>query len=217
MALREEGPVVLADGSDATNGGAPGDSTILLAEMLRQQVDKVTFLTVVDPDAVGKALEAGIGSDVTVDLGGKRDYLNSQPVRVTGRVTRASDGRFRIVGGSHHATNVEMGRTVVLQVGSIHIVVSEKLSPGHDPIVYRHIGLDPNDAHIVVVKCVVGHMQAYASIMKKTIWTDCPGATPSNLLRLTHHRAPRPLFPLDPEIHWEASVVGRGGSAAVGS
>ncbi len=217
MAVRAEGPIVLADGADATNGGAPGDSTILLAEMLRQQVDKTTLLTVVDPDAVAKALEAGIGSDVTVDLGGKRDYLNSKPVRVSGRVTHASDGRFRIVGGSHHAIAVDMGRTVVLQVGSIHIVVSEKLNPGHDPLVYRHIGLEPKDAHLIVVKCVVGHMLAYAPIMKKTIWTDCAGATPSNLLRLAHKRAPRPLFPLDADMQWNAAVSSKGGSAFAGS
>ena len=90
-----------------------------------------------------------------------------------------------------------MGRTVALQVGSIHSVVSAKLNPGHDPLVYRHIGLEPKDAQIVVVKCVVGHMKSYAGIMKKTIWTDCPGATPSNLTRLKHRLVPRPLFPLD--------------------
>lgn len=100
---------------------------------------------------------------------------------MTGRVTRVSDGRFKIVGGYHLSTPVNMGRTVALQVGSIHSVVSAKLNPGHDPLVYRHIGLEPKDAQIVVVKCVVGHMKSYAGIMKKTIWTDCPGATPSNL------------------------------------
>lgn len=211
-ALREPGPIVIADGADATNGGAPGDSTVLLKEMLKQRVEAPAFLTVVDPEAVARALEAGIGNAVTVDLGGKRDPANSTPVRITAVVTRASDGKFRIVGGSHHATPVDMGRTVVLRAGAIHIVVSEKLNPGHDPLVYRHIGLEPADAQMVVVKCVVGHMKAYASIMKKTIWTDTPGPTPSNLLRLAHRRAPRPLFPLDRDMEWRAALsAGSGG------
>ena len=54
MALQEDGPIVIADGADATNGGAPGDSTILLAEMLRQKVHKTTYTTMVDPEAVEK-------------------------------------------------------------------------------------------------------------------------------------------------------------------
>ena len=182
-ALREEGPIVIADGSDATNGGAPGDSTVLLAEFLRQKVDKPTYLTVVDPEAVSKALQAGMGQEVTVELGGKHDR-SEKPVRLTGQVIRVSDGKFRILGGSHHAITVNMGRTIVLQSGQLYIVVSEKLNPGHDPLVYRHIGLEPKDAHIIVVKCTVGHMNAYAPIMKKTIWIDTPGATPSNLSAL---------------------------------
>jgi microcystin degradation protein MlrC len=207
-ALLEEGPIVIADGSDATNGGASGDSTVLLAEFVRQKVDKPTYLTVVDPEAVGRALQAGIGQEVTVDLGGKYDR-NEKPVQLTGKVIRASDGKFRILGGSHHAIAVDMGRTVVLQAGKLYIVVSEKLNPGHDPLVYRHIGLEPKDAHIVVVKCVVGHMNAYASIMKKTIWIDTPGATPSNLLRLKHQRVPLPLFPINSEMEWKANRTAR--------
>ncbi|MCI0621809.1 MAG: M81 family metallopeptidase [Acidobacteria bacterium] len=203
MAVQQEGPIVLADGSDATNGGAPGDSTILLEEMLKQKVDVTTYMTMVDPEAVEKALAAGIGKEVTVNLGGKQDTYG-KPVRLTARVIRTSDGKFRIVGGSHHATSVNMGRTVLLQAGRIHLVVSERLNPGHDPLVYRHIGLEPKDAHIVVVKCVVGHMHAYAPIMKKTIWIDSPGATPSNLSRLNYQRVPRPLFPLDSDMAWKA-------------
>ncbi|MCI0627081.1 MAG: M81 family metallopeptidase [Acidobacteria bacterium] len=206
MAIEEEGPIVIADGADATNGGAPGDSTILLKEMLKQRVDKTTFLTMVDPAAVQAALAVGVGNALTVDLGGKLDPANSSPVRLTGRVTACSDGKFKIVGGSHHAISVDMGRTVVLQAGKIHIVVSEKLNPGHDPLVYRHIGLEPKDAHIIVVKCVVGHMNAYSAIMKKTIWTDCPGATPSNLARLKHRYVQRPLYPLDPEMVWTPKI-----------
>jgi len=202
MALVEEGPVVIADGSDATNGGGPGDSTVLLAEFVLQKVDKPTYLTVVDPEAVNKALQAGIGQEVTVNLGGRYDR-SEKPVRLTGRVVRASDGKFRIPGGSHHAIAVDMGRTVLLQAGKLYIVVSERLSPGHDPLVYRHIGLEPKDAHIIVVKCVVGHMNAYAPIMKKTIWIDTPGATPSNLLRLKHRRVPLPLFPLNRQMEWK--------------
>ena len=201
MALLGEGPIVIADGSDATNGGGPGDSTVLLSEFVRQKVDKPTYTTVVDPVAVEGAMQAGIGCEVTVDLGGKYDR-SEPPVRLTGRVIRASDGKFRILGGSHHAIAVDMGRTIILQVDKLSIVVSEKLNPGHDPLVYRHIGLEPKEAHIIVVKCVVGHMNAYASIMKKTIWIDTPGATPSNLLRLNHQRVRHPLFPLNNEMEW---------------
>ena len=63
-AAAANGPVVIADGADATNGGSPGDSTCLLREMLAQDVTCPTYLTLVDPAAVAAATEVGAGGRI---------------------------------------------------------------------------------------------------------------------------------------------------------
>jgi len=196
----DDGPVVIADGSDSVNSGAPGDSTHLLRAMLGRPLGGPAFVTVVDPDAVEAALAAGIDKEVTLQVGGKRDRIFSQPVSVTGRVTRISNGRFTI--GGHLGSDIDMGRTVVLEAGDVRVVLSEQVGAGHDPMVYRHLGLEPTQAKIVVVKTPVGFRLAYSSISKAAILADCPGLSPSDLRILDFTRVPRPLFPLDDLSEW---------------
>ena len=198
----EGGLVVIADGSDSVNSGAPGDSTHLLRAMLGQSLGGPAFVTVVDPDAVEAALAAGIDKEITLQVRGKRDRIFSQPVSVAGRVTRISNGRFSI--GGHLGSNINMGRTVVLDTGNVKVVLSEQVGAGHDPMVYRHLGLEPTRAKIVVVKTPVGFRLAYGSIAKAEILADCPGLSPSDLRILDYTRAPRPLFPLDNLSAWSA-------------
>jgi microcystin degradation protein MlrC len=204
-AAAPQGPIVIADGADATNGGSPGDSTCLLREFLRQKITCTALLTMVDPDAVELAQQAGIGKSITVALGAKRSRKYHQPIEVTARVARFSDGRFNLRG--HIAMKVNMGRCVVLEIGSIKVVVSEFAGPGHDPEVFRHIGLEPRDAQIVVVKATVGHIDAYRDIMKENLPTECPGPSPSCLERLDYRRISRPMYPFDKGMRWSAETA----------
>jgi len=199
-AAHPRGPVVIADGADATNGGSPGDSTCLLREFLAQGITCPALLTMVDPEAVAVAYAAGLGAEIEVALGAKKSRRYHQPVTLRARVERFSDGRFQLQG--HIAQKVAMGRCAVLAVGSIRIVVSEFAGPGHDPEVYRHIGLEPREAQIVVVKATVGHMAAYREIMALNLPTECLGPSPSYLERLDYRHIPRPMFPFDAQAQY---------------
>jgi microcystin degradation protein MlrC len=203
-AAHPDGPVVLADGADATNGGSPGDSTCLLREMLAQRITCTALLTIVDPEAVRLAYAAGVGATVELKLGAKRSRRFHQPVRAPFQIARFSDGQFTI--GGHGAAKVNMGRCALLEIGTIKIVVSEFAGPGHDPAVFRQIGLEPREAQIVVVKATVGHMDVYRDIMKLNLPVECPGPSPSYLERLDYRRIPRSMFPFDPDMAWKASV-----------
>src|SRR5439155_163920 len=73
-ALAADGrPVVLADIADNTGGGAAGDTTEILRELLRVGARPATVACVWDADAVQACARAGVGATVTVDVGGKVD------------------------------------------------------------------------------------------------------------------------------------------------
>ena len=63
-----------------------------------------------------------------------------------------------------------MGRCALLRVGAIHIVVSEHSGPGHDPSVYRQIGLKSWVAQIVVVKYTVGNVNVFYPLNRYMSW-----------------------------------------------
>ena len=199
------GPVVLSDWSDATNSGAPGDGTAILKELLKHndELSGKAMITVTDPEAVDEAIRAGVGNEVTVEVGGKIDRVHSQPVEVTGRVKTISDGRFIVKGPMEKNFEANMKRTVVLEVGNIYIVVSESTGPAHDPSLYRSVGLEPRDAKVVVVKSPMGFRAAYEPFAKEIIIVHGPGAATPDLKSLNYKTIPRPIFPLDEDVSFE--------------
>ena len=99
-----------------------------------------------------------------------------------------------------------MGRTVLLDVGSIRMMVSELRGVGGaDPDAYRHFGVEPAEAQMAVVKMYF-NFAGFRPIMKGTIMADCPGLSGWDLRQFKWERAPRPVFPLDELPEWQATV-----------
>ncbi len=197
--------VVLVDGSDATVGGAPGDSTIVLQTLLEMEVPQPVYLPILDPEAVQKAVRIGCGHTVTLAVGGKRDNIFSKPVTVTGKVTHLTDGRAEIEGPVMHGVTIDMGRTAVIEAGNIHIVLTERNYPGHDPSLYRAAGLEPEQAKILVAKSAAHYRSNYAHITTHSVLADTMGLCTSNFARLPYKEVPRPLFPLDKDFEFVCS------------
>jgi len=199
----KEGPIVISDASDSVLSGAPGDGTCLLKEMLRQRITCTALLPMIDPQVVEAAIQAGPGSQIAVLVGGKLDPVFGEPVEVTGTVAGVAETGLTstLTWGA-----AEMGRTVLLDVGSIRMMVSELRGVGGaDPDAYRHFGVEPAEAQMAVVKMYF-NFAGFRPIMKGTIMADCPGLSGWDLRQFKWERAPRPVFPLDELPEWQATV-----------
>jgi microcystin degradation protein MlrC len=198
--LIEGGPVVLAESSDSTGSGSPGDSTGVLKYLVRAPLTGPAAIFLVDPASVAAAIKAGVGSSVTLKVGGSFDRKHSKPVRVRGTVKLISDGRW--VGrarGYNTGITTCMGRAVVLEVGEVQILMAERSSMTVDPELFRSHGIEPRYCKIVVVKSPNGFRAAYEPIAKAILLVDTPGVSTANLRTLPFLRVPRPIYPLDPE------------------
>ena len=143
----EESPVILADEGDNTAGGGPGDGTFLL-QSLKDANWPNAALFIRDADAVQDAMQAGIGQEVTLLVGGKIDRLHGEPVLCNGRVQLISDGRFI----STNRTRVDMGYSVVLECGETHIVLTEHPTSQYEPAYFRSVGIEPREKKIIIVQ-----------------------------------------------------------------
>jgi microcystin degradation protein MlrC len=188
------GPIVLADSSDGTAGGAEGDSTVLLRALLESPVLGPCLLLITDPEAAARCAAAGVGQEITLEVGGKLTPAFFQPVRVTGRVRTLSDGKFQM---KNPVLPADRGLTAVLQTGDLFIVLSQKPVYTWDEECYRSVGLFPREAKLVQVKSPGGFRPVYEPFAKAIVELDAPGPTDSNLKRLPFRRVTRPLFPLD--------------------
>lgn len=191
----ERGLVILSDTGDSVFGGASGDSTHILRELLRQGVTQTALVPIVDAEVVDQAISAGIGSTISAQLGGKLATAFHQPVPVTATVAAIGGGRIEaeVVG----MESFNMGRAVLLEAGAIKIVVSEHEGiGGNHPVVYRHFGLEPATAKIVVMK-TASNFQYYADMASTIIRVDTLGPTMSHLEQFPWQAVPRPIYPLD--------------------
>ncbi|MEP6534857.1 MAG: MlrC C-terminal domain-containing protein, partial [Bryobacteraceae bacterium] len=193
-----DGLVVLAESSDSTGSGSPGDSTGVLKYLVKAPLTRPAAIFLVDPGAVARAVEAGPGSTVTMKIGGALDRRNSKPVKVTAYVRLISDGRWIArARGYNTGITTHMGRSAVLEVGQVQILVAERSAMTVDPALFRSHGIEPEYCQIVVVKSPNGFRAAYEPLAKAIFLVDTPGVSTANLKKLPFRRVPRPIYPLD--------------------
>lgn len=201
----EGGPVVLAESSDSTGSGSPGDSTGVLKYLVKAPLTAPAAIFVVDPEAAARLCALGVGESTTLSIGGALDRKHSKPIKVTGRVRMISDGRWTARARGYN-TGIEtcMGRSVVLDVGQVRVLIAEKSAMTVDPELFRSHGIDPAWCKIVVVKSPNGFRAAYEPIARKVILVDTPGVSSANLGSFHWRTLTRPIYPLDRDTKYKA-------------
>jgi microcystin degradation protein MlrC len=192
----KEGPVILADVADNPGGGAPGDSTFILRELLRREAKNVGVAVIKDPEAVAEAIKVGVRGTLTTRIGGKTDSFHGEPLEVTGTVRTITDGIFVYKAG-RVGLRVDVGRTAVLDVDGVEIILTEKSHAPNDPEIFRRNGIEPTEKKILLLKSRGHFRAAYEPFSKEVIEVDAPGLTTPNLKWYKYKNVPRPIFPLD--------------------
>jgi microcystin degradation protein MlrC len=199
-AAAPEGPIVLMDVGDNIGGGSSADSTYLLAEAKRLGVR--SFLqTLYDPQAVLDCVEVGVGSKVTLQVGGKTDDLHGSPVTVTGTVRVLFDGLYEDPLPTHGGWRFfDGGLTAVLETTDDHTLVLTSKRSGNTSLEQHYsVGVRPEKFQVVVAKGVVSPRPAYWRIAKEIVLVNTPGVTTSDLTFFTYHRRRKPLYPFEPD------------------
>jgi len=170
----------------------------LLAEAVKQGA-KSWLQTVRDPEAIVVCLEAGIGSTVTLEIGGKTDSLHGDRVRMTGRITRISDGRFEDTGPVHAGWRFfDGGTTIVLETeeGPTVALVTTRVGNMSREQFYS-LGYRPEEFDIMVAKGVVSPRPAYQPIASEMISVNTPGITSGDMSTFEYMHVRKSLYPLD--------------------
>jgi microcystin degradation protein MlrC len=165
-------PIIIADTQDNPGGGGHGDTTGLLAELLRQGARDVAFGLINDREAAAACHAAGETARVTLDLGGRSDGV---PLRVTGVVERLSDGRFTLSGPMGKGNPADLGPTALLRVEGVRIVVVSRKMQCHDQSVMTHLGLEPARQRILAVKSSVHFRAHFQPIAEAVLVAAAPG------------------------------------------
>jgi microcystin degradation protein MlrC len=97
-------------------------------------------------------------------------------------------------------TKVRMGRTAVLDTGTMQIVVSEKRSEPYDLGVFTHCGIDPRRKKYVIIKSRQHFRAGFEPIAKHIVMCDGDGCTSSDLALFTYVNRRKPMYPFEPDL-----------------
>ena len=193
-------PIILADGADNPGGGGPCDGTTILQKFIKADVQDAVIAVIADPESVAQAVEAGVGNRIQLNVGGKTDTQHGAPVALIGYVKTLSDGKFILKGPMGRGTVGNMGRTAVIQVGGVEIILTERRIQPYDAEVLRSVGIEPQTRKLIALKSAVHFRADYTPIAHQILDVDTPGVHSPNLFNYDYQKLRRPIYPLDPTV-----------------
>jgi microcystin degradation protein MlrC len=196
------GPVLLIDHCDNCGSGGAQDVMMVVAEILRQELDAVAIAPIRDAASVAQMIAAGVGNEVTLHLGGKTDMpsigLAGKPLQVRGRVRAITDGEFVITGPMYTGIRTFLGRTAVLDTGRVQIVVTERAHEPMDLGIFTHCGIDPRRKKFVMLKSRIHYRAGFKPIAAHIVECAGAGVTSADYSVYRYEKLTRPIWPLDP-------------------
>ncbi len=180
----EDGLVVIADTRDNAGAGGASDTTGMLEALVASRADRLAIGVFHDPATAVAACEAGAGSEIDVNLGGKS---NRRPFRGRVKVMSVSDGSFMATGPMFKGSAMELGPMAALRYGGVEIAVASERMQAADRSMFRHVGIDPDGCRVMVLKSSV-HFRADFAHAKAMLVADAPGLNPVNHDALAYRR-----------------------------
>jgi len=144
-------PYVLSDYGDRVLAGAPGDSIEVLRSLVNSGRNLACAIPVTDPEAVQKAIAAGVGAQVKIEVGGKSTpYL--RPMVVEGTIVHLSNGDFVQRGPYQAGQRTTLGPTAVIRARRNYVVATSVAGMTQDPVAFTSQGIDIGNLDFVVTK-----------------------------------------------------------------
>jgi microcystin degradation protein MlrC len=165
-------PVVIADTQDNPGGGGHGDTTGLLVELVRQQAKGAVLCLINDAESVVACAAAGEGGSASLSLGGKSDGM---PFDCKARVLKLTDGRFTMTGPMGAGNPGNLGPCALIDIDGVRVMVVSHKVQALDQAILRHVGVEPAECPILVLKSSVHFRADFAPIAERIIVGIAPG------------------------------------------
>ena len=165
-------PIVIADTQDNPGGGGHGDTTELLAELVRQKAKDAVFCLINDAENAAACHAAGEGATLSLSLGGKSDGM---PFDCTARVVKLTDGRFTLTGPMGAGNPGNLGPCALIDVDGVRVMVASHKIQALDQAILRHVGVEPSECSILALKSSVHFRADFGPVAQQIIVAIAPG------------------------------------------
>ncbi|MCD9231004.1 M81 family metallopeptidase [Ralstonia pseudosolanacearum] len=164
-------PVVIADTQDNPGAGGDGNTTGMLASLVRHNAQQAAIGLLHDPQAARAAHDAGPGASIRLTLGAG----SGAPFEGTFIVENLSDGRCILDGPMMRGVRLELGPSACLRIGGVRVAVSTGRAQMMDRNQYRMVGIEPERMRILVNKSSVHFRADFEPIAQAVLVAKAPG------------------------------------------
>lgn len=195
------GLTIMADVADNAGGGAPSDSTFVLARALERGDQNLLVAYFWDPVAVRIAVEAGEGQNILIRVGGKTGPSSGMPVDLQCTVQAIKEEASQTFGD----TKTPMGTAVWLRGhAGVDVILTSKRTQVFHPDGMTCLGIDPNTFKGIVVKSSQHFYAGFEPIAEEIGYINAPGDIPPDFANINFTKLSNPFWPKDPGPFWKS-------------
>jgi len=180
--------IVLADTQDNPGCGGTCDTVGVLSALIEHGAQDALIALICDPDAAAQAHAAGEGAEIEIDLGGRSGIPGEAPLGGKFVVERLGDGSFTATGPFYKGYRMKLGPMALLRFGGVRIIVASRKQQAGDKEIFRHLGVEPGEHRIVVLKSSVHFRADFSDIAEEILVVEAPGAHIANPDKLRYQR-----------------------------
>lgn len=183
-------PLILADTQDNPGAGGNADTMSLLKALVAADVDGVLAGVIWDAECAARAHEAGRGASLDLALGAHAGFPGETQLVARFTVERLGDGRFIGTGPFYRGGRFELGPMALLRIGRMRIVVASRKQQAADAAMFHHVGADPADARVLVLKSSVHFRADFGDLASRIVLVEAPGPNIADPSRLPFTKLP---------------------------
>jgi microcystin degradation protein MlrC len=192
---------LIADTQDNPGAGGTCDTTGMLKALVENDAGGAVMAVMCDAAAAAAAHGAGENAEIEIELGGKSDIEGDTPFKGKFTVAKLGDGKVHCTGPYQGGRNMDLGPMALLRIGGVSVVVASKRVQAGDKEMFRHLGIEPKDQKILVLKSTVHFRADFQPIAEEVLVSLAPGGHISDPRRYPYTKL-RPgvrLAPMGPE------------------
>jgi microcystin degradation protein MlrC len=184
-------PIVVLEHADREN-----DSTHVLREVIKRGLTKVAVPYLCDPEAALAAAKAGVGAEITLEVGGRSSDRAGGPVKLSGKILFAGEKTYRGTGAVRKDNLIQLGQSAVIDAKGVVVIITSSKDTAVDLDPFIQFGLRVEDFTIIVLRSKTHFRAAYEPIAEEIIIVDTPDWGPADLSSLPYRHVPlEQVFP----------------------
>jgi microcystin degradation protein MlrC len=189
-------PILLADTSDQTGGGAPGDTTYMLRSFIEAGIRNAVYGPLWDPLAVGICFAVGVGAKLGLRIGGKYEPHSGPCLDVDAEVLYLKRDAYQ---DQLESERVPIGDIAVIRAEGIEILLNTRRVGVFSPTMFTHHGVTLQDKQVIGLKNLYKHRDVFRPLTREQLFVATPGLCTPEWGTIPFKRIPRPMWPLDPD------------------